>query len=47
MDETYRRILFDRLFQWLATQFDVQEKEVTEEEFFKLPDPHAAHHHHH
>ena len=47
MDETYRRILFDRLFQWLETQFDVQEKDVTEEEFFKLPDPHAAHHHHH
>jgi len=45
MDETYRRILFDRLFQWLETQFNVEEKEVTEEEFFKLPDPHAAHHH--
>jgi trigger factor len=47
MDETYRRILFDRLFQWLETQFSIEEKEVTEEEFFKLPDAHAAHHHHH
>lgn len=46
MDETYRRILFDRLFQWLETQFDVTEKEVTEEEFFKLNDAHATHHHH-
>ncbi|XZF12685.1 trigger factor [Chitinophagaceae bacterium MMS25-I14] len=47
MNETYRRILFDRLFQFLATQFDVEEKEIGEEEFFKLPDAHAAHHHHH
>jgi len=47
MDETYRRILFDRLFQWLESQFNVEEKEVNEEEFFKLADPHAAHHHHH
>lgn len=47
MDETYRRMLFDRLFQWLETQFNVEEKEVSEEEFFKLADPHAAHHHHH
>lgn len=47
MDETYRRILFDRLFQFLATQFDMDVKEVSEEEFFKLPDAHAAHHHHH
>jgi trigger factor len=47
MDETYRRILFDRLFQWLETQFNIEEKEVSEEEFFKLPDAHAANHHHH
>ncbi len=47
LDETYRRILFDRLFQWLEQQFNIEEKEVTEEEFFKLPDAHAAHHHHH
>ena len=47
MDETYRRILFDRLFTWLADQFTITDKEVSEEEFFKLADPHAAHHHHH
>lgn len=47
MNETYRRMLFDRLFEFLATQFNVEEKEVSEEEFFKLPDAHAAHHHHH
>ena len=47
MDETYRRLLFEKLFAWLRTQFDVTEQEVTEEEFFKLPDAHAAHHHHH
>lgn len=47
MDETYRRMLFDRLFQWLEEKFAVEEKEVSEEEFFKLADPHAMHHHHH
>lgn len=47
VDETYRRMLFDRLFTYLETQFDIAEQEVTEEEFFKLPDAHAAHHHHH
>lgn len=47
MDETYRRLLFEKLFQYLETQFDINEKEVSEEEFYKLPDAHAAHHHHH
>lgn len=47
MNETYRRLLFDRLFQFLETQFNTEVKEVSEEEFFKLPDAHAAHHHHH
>lgn len=47
LDETYRRILFDRLFQMLETKFEIEEKEVSEEEFFKLPDAHATHHHHH
>lgn len=46
MDETYRRLLFDKLFQFLATQFTIEEKEVGEEEFFKLPDAHAMHHQH-
>lgn len=47
IDETYRRLLFDKLFTFLETQFDMEQKEVGEEEFFKLPDAHAAHHHHH
>lgn len=46
MDETYRRLLFDKLFNFLANEFDIEEKEVSEEEFFKLPNAHDAHHHH-
>jgi trigger factor len=46
MDETYRRLLFGKLFNYLETQFNVEEKEVDEESFFKLEDAHAAHHHH-
>jgi trigger factor len=47
LDETYRRLLFEKLFNQLETQFSLHEKEVSEEEFYKLPDAHAAHHHHH
>lgn len=47
MDETYRRLLFAKLFSFLETQFTLDEKEIGEEEFFKLGDAHAAHHHHH
>jgi len=47
IDETYRRILYERLFTVLETKFNVEEKQVGEEEFYKLPDAHAAHHHHH
>ena len=46
MDETYRRLLFDRLFTWLEGQFNIEEKTVGEDEFFKLPNAHDAHHHH-
>ncbi len=46
MNETYRRLLYDKLFDWLQTQFNIEEKAVTEEEFFKLQDAHSAHHHH-
>lgn len=46
MDETYRRLLFAKLFQYLETQFAIEEKEIGEDEFFKLEDAHAAHHHH-
>jgi len=46
LNETYQRLMFDRLFQFLHTQFNITEKSISEEEFFKLQDPHATHHHH-
>ena len=46
IDETYRRLLFAKLFGFLETQFTIEEKEIEEEAFFKLGDAHAAHHHH-
>lgn len=45
MDETYRRLLFDKLFNTLATEWQVQEKTVNLEEFWQLAP--AGHHHHH
>ena len=47
LDETYRRLLFGKLFSFLETQFTVEQKDIHEEAFFKLGDAHAAHHHHH
>ena len=47
LEETYRRLLFGKLFSFLETQLTVEDKEIGEEEFFKLGDAHAAHHHHH
>jgi trigger factor len=44
MDETYRRLLFDRLFEKLEQVMEVKKEEVTEEEFSKIA---PAHHHHH
>jgi len=46
-DETYRRLLSAKLFQFLETQFTIEEKDIEEEAFFKLADAHTAHHHHH
>jgi trigger factor len=46
MDETYRRLLFGRLFSFLETQFATDIQEIDEEGFFKLADAHAMHHHH-
>lgn len=46
-DETYRRLLTDKIFMTLEGKFDTEMKEISEEEFFKLPDAHAAHHQHH
>lgn len=46
LNETYRQLLFARLFDFLQTKFNVVEQEMGEEEFYKLPSAHAAHHHH-
>lgn len=45
MDETYRRLLFDKLFTYLETEFKVIDKEIDEESFFKLANAHDEHHH--
>ncbi len=44
IDETYRRLLFEKLFAYLREHVKIEEKEVSEEEFYKAP---SAHHHHH
>jgi trigger factor len=46
LDETYRRLLMNKLFSFLETQFTIDQKDIDEEAFFKLEDAHAAHHHH-
>ncbi len=47
MDETYRRLIYAKLFSFLGTKFAIEEKGIGEEEFFKLGSAHEAHHHHH
>jgi trigger factor len=44
MDETYRRLLFDKLFEKLEEVLEVKSEEITEEEFSNLA---PSHHHHH
>lgn len=44
MDETYRRLLFDKLFVKLEEVLEVKSEEISEEEFSKLA---PSHHHHH
>lgn len=46
LNETYQRLLFDKLFHHLKGQMNLQEQKISEEEFMKLADPHATHHHH-
>ena len=46
MDETYRRLLFDKLFTFLETKFKLVDKEIDEDSFFKLQSAHDEHHHH-
>lgn len=45
-DETFRRLLTDKIFLALEGKFTTELKEIGEEEFFKLQDPHSMHHHH-
>jgi len=47
LNETYQRLMFDKLFQFLYTQFTINEQQISEEDFMKLTDAHTAHHHHH
>lgn len=46
LNETYQQMLFEKLFSWLRGKFAIEEKEVSEKEFFALPHPHEGHHHH-
>lgn len=46
LNETYRRLLFDKLFEQIAEKMEVTEKEVSLEEFQKLPSAHAHAHAH-
>lgn len=43
MEETYGRLVFDKLFDKVADEMEVKAEEVDEETFAKLP---SAHHHH-
>lgn len=45
MDETYRRLLYDKLFTHLEGEFKIVDKEIDEESFFKLANAHEAHTH--
>ena len=45
-DETYRRIITDKIFQAIENLFNTEVKEIDEKEFFALPNAHEAHHHH-
>lgn len=47
MDETYRRLLYDKLFSVLITKFKVKDEELTEEEFMKQQQHTHEHEHAH
>ncbi len=47
VDETFRRMMTDKIFTHLEGQFTTTPTDIEEEAFFKLADPHATHHHHH
>ncbi|MGE7777535.1 trigger factor [Chitinophaga sp. NPDC101104] len=45
VDQTYRELITQKLFDWAETKVKVKEEEITAEEFVKLP--HKHHHHEH
>lgn len=45
VDQTYREMVTQKLFEWAETKVDLKEEEITAEEFAKLP--HKHHHHEH
>jgi trigger factor len=45
VEETYHNLLTNKLFDWLRTKATLETKEVTQDEFIKLP--HNHHHHAH
>jgi len=45
IDQTYREMVTQKLFEWAETKVDLKEEEITAEEFAKLP--HKHHHHEH
>ena len=42
VDSSYRRLITEKLFNWLESQVTPEEKETTSEEFLAM-----QHHHHH
>ncbi len=44
VDASYRRLITEKLFNWLETQVTPEEKEISSEEFMKMQE---EHHHHH
>ncbi|WP_298716029.1 trigger factor [Chitinophaga sp.] len=45
VDQTYRELITQKLFDWAEAKVNVKEEEITAEEFVKLP--HKHHHHEH
>ncbi|MEO8824037.1 MAG: trigger factor, partial [Ginsengibacter sp.] len=43
LDASYRKIITEKLFNWLESQVTPEEKEITSEEFLKMQE---GHHHH-
>lgn len=44
LNETYRRLLMDKLFATIADKMEVKEQEISLEDFQNLPNAHAHHH---